>query len=462
MTADTTRWAWALLVCGAWLWLLFKPLRLQWQAWRTAQRPATAAGQPGPLLIGFASQSGFGAQLAEELARTLAARGCPAQARALQRIRSQDIDAAERMLFIASTTGDGDAPDNAAAFVARVMQAPRRLPRLRYGLLALGDSSYAGFCRFGRELDAWLHAAGATPAFARIEADGGDAGALRAWTQAVAQFTGQGLDVAARPAEPPPPLRWTLAQRRVLNPGSPGAPIHHLVLQPPGPAPDWQAGDLARVWLPPAPGQAEAWRDYTLASLPQDSAAELLVREVLRPDGQRGLGSGWLGHGLAVGGTLQLQIRRNSGFHGPDPAVPLVLIGNGTGLAGLAVHLGERERARMAGQRVAPAWLLFGERTHRFDALCDAALQAWLADGLLQRLDRAFSRDADAPARYVQDLLGLHGGLLRDWVARGAAIYVCGQRDGMAEGVHAALRQALGEPALEQLAADGRYRRDVY
>lgn len=81
---------------------------------------------------------------------------------------------------------------------------------------------------------------------------------------------------------------------------------------------------------------------------------------------------------------------------------------------------------------------------------------------MLQRLDRAFSRDADAPARYVQELLGLHGALLRDWLARGAAIYVCGQRDGMAQGVDAALRALLGDAALAQLAADGRYRRDVY
>ncbi|KQP47625.1 hypothetical protein [Pseudorhodoferax sp. Leaf274] len=108
------------------------------------------------------------------------------------------------------------------------------------------------------------------------------------------------------------------------------------------------------------------------------------------------------------------------------------------------------------------AWLLFGERTRRSDALYDAPLQDWLANGVLQRLDRAFSRDADAPAHHVQDLLGLHGALLRDWVGRGAAVYVCGQRKGMPQGVDTALRRALGDALLEQLAAGGRYRRDVY
>lgn len=463
MTADTTRWAWALLACGAWLGLLVQPLRQQWRTWRTRRSTRSSAAE-APLLIAYASQSGFGAQLAENLARALATQGCPALALPLARIGAQDIDAAERMLFIASTTGEGDAPDNAAAFVTQVMRGeghgPRRLQQLHYGLLALGDSSYAGFCGFGRALDTWLRAAGATPAFARIEADGGNAAALARWTQAVAQFTGSGTDAAAAPAAAV--QRWTLAQRSLLNPGSPGAPIHHVVLQPLDPLPDWQAGDTARIRVPTPGGQGAVWRDYTLASLPHEGRAELLVRETLQPDGQRGLGSGWLGHGLAIGGELALQIRRNSGFHGPACSTPLVLIGNGTGLAGLAVHLKERARAQQAGQPIAPAWLLFGERTRRHDALCDPALQAWLASGVLQRLDRAFSRDADAPVRYVQDLLGPHGTLLRDWLGRGAAIYVCGQREGMAQGVDAALRAVLGDAALEQLAAQGRYRRDVY
>lgn len=456
MTVDPTRWAWAALACGGWLCLWLPPWRRQWQAWRARRVP----GQSAPLLIGFASQSGFGAQLAEHLARTLAAQGCPAQARALHSIRGQDIATAERMLFIASTTGDGDAPDNAAAFVAHVMQTPQRLERLRYGLLALGDRSYAGFCQFGRSLDAWLQAAGAMPAFTPIEADGGNPEALDAWTRAVAGFVGTSL---ARPAEPAPLLSavqgWTLLHRRVLNPGSPGLPIHHLVLQPLDARVAWQAGDVARVWLPGLPA---AWREYTLASLPQEGCAELLVREAVLPDGRRGLGSGWLGDQLAIGGAVQLQIRRNSSFHSPDHRVPLVLIGNGTGLAGLAAHLKARHHARLAGQQVGPAWLLFGERTRCCDALWDDALQAWRASGLLQRLDRAFSRDADASAHYVQDLLAQHGEVLRQWVDEGAALYVCGQRDGMAQDVHAALAGVLGAPTLEHLAASGRYRRDVY
>jgi sulfite reductase (NADPH) flavoprotein alpha-component len=62
----------------------------------------------------------------------------------------------------------------------------------------------------------------------------------------------------------------------------------------------------------------------------------------------------------------------------------------------------------------------------------------------------------------VQDLLRAQADAVRAWIARGAAIYVCGSLQGMAGGVHQALGEILGEEALAQLGAEGRYRRDVY
>ena len=52
--------------------------------------------------------------------------------------------------------------------------------------------------------------------------------------------------------------------------------------------------------------------------------------------------------------------------------------------------------------------------------------------------------------------------MLREWVASGAVIYVCGSLDGMAAGVDAALSEVLGTAGLDDLIAEGRYRRDVY
>ena len=80
---------------------------------------------------------------------------------------------------------------------------------------------------------------------------------------------------------------------------------------------------------------------------------------------------------------------------------------------------------------------------------------------MLQRLDMVFSRD-QAERLYVQHRLLQRHDEVRDWIARGAAIYVCGSLQGMASGVDAALRQIAGDGPMRELAAAGRYRRDVY
>ena len=150
-----------------------------------------------------------------------------------------------------------------------------------------------------------------------------------------------------------------------------------------------------------------------------------------------------------------MRLRTNRSFHGPEDETPMILIGNGTGIAGLRAHLKARSPAGGG------AWLLFGERTRAHDAFFDAELQAWLESGVLRRLDRAFSRDA-GDGRYVQNLVAGAADELRDWIGRGAAIHVCGSLEGMAAGVHAALETALGAEALLDLLETGRYRRDVY
>ncbi|MBY0467931.1 MAG: oxidoreductase, partial [Burkholderiaceae bacterium] len=135
---------------------------------------------------------------------------------------------------------------------------------------------------------------------------------------------------------------------------------------------------------------------------------------------------------------------------------PLILIGNGTGLAGLRAHLKARAAA---GTR--SAWLVFGERQAAHDAYYREEIDAWRASGVLERADLVYSRDTPE-RRYVQDVLRDQADLLRAWIARGAAIFVCGSLAGMAAGVEAALIEALGQDGVDQLIEQGRLRRDVY
>ena len=106
-------------------------------------------------------------------------------------------------------------------------------------------------------------------------------------------------------------------------------------------------------------------------------------------------------------------------------------------------------------------WLLLGERHARCDAHHRDEIDAWAAQGWLSRVDWVFSRD-QAERRYVQHALADAAGQVVDWVAQGAAIYVCGSLEGMAGAVDDTLQNILGEEALQQLAESGRYRRDVY
>ena len=72
-----------------------------------------------------------------------------------------------------------------------------------------------------------------------------------------------------------------------------------------------------------------------------------------------------------------------------------------------------------------------------------------------------FSRDP-SPGRYVQDVLRTTADTLREWLDAGAAVYVCGSLKGMAPAVDTALRELVGEQALDEMMAEGRYCRDVY
>jgi len=446
VSADPVRWALALLTVLAWL------VGTGWIAWRARRAPATAPAA-GEALIAVASQTGFGDELAQMTLRAFAEAGRPGRLLSFDALSCTDLESARTVLFIASTTGEGDAPDSASGFVRKVMGGPQDLSRLTYGLLSLGDRTYRDFCGFGRGLDGWLKASGATALFDSVEVDDGDGAAVRHWQGQISRLTGS---VAAPDWSAPDDRPWRLVERRVLNLGSPGEPAVHLAFQPVGALPDWVAGDIAEIGVP-APDGTLAHREYSIASLPSDGRAEFLVRLMHRADGTPGLASGWLIQTLAIGETAPMRLRTNRAFHGPRADMPMILIGNGTGIAGLRAHLKARDAARATGE----TWLMFGERTAAHDAFYGDELAAWTQGGVIARLDRTFSRDP-GDGRYVQALIAEHARSVRDWVDRGAAIYVCGSLEGMASGVHAALETALGAATVRDLTEAGRYRRDVY
>lgn len=427
-------------------WLLYLDRRAKKRALKQINKihPTSTTAAP-EMLIGFASQTGVAERLAWHTAHLLKATGMTVIVQPLSAINLTQLSQVPRALFVVSTFGEGGPPDSARRFSKLLNQIhTHSLHQLRFGLLALGDKQYKTFCQFGRQIEQWLHAHGATSLFSRIDMhQQDDPAALNLWQQQLTQLA----SIKVTSFQEQDFSDWTLQARRCLNQGSQGLPTFHLELQPQQNT-SWQAGDLIEIMLP----HDQTIRQYSIASLPSERALFLLVRQV-----QLGSASGYLTAQLPLGATLRARIKSNSSFHLPPTSSGLILIGNGTGLASLRGHL--KARIEQGQKR---NWLIFGERNQAHDSYYQEELRTWQTQGEITQLDLVYSRDSAEDHRYVQHRLCFHAEQLRAWIADGAAILVSGSLEGMAEEVDNALRKILGTEQVDQLIEQRRYLRDVY
>ena len=213
-------------------------------------------------------------------------------------------------------------------------------------------------------------------------------------------------------------------------------------------------------------------RLYSIASSLRASPDEVhlcvgVVQSERRGRVRHGIASAFLAHRAAVHGQILASIQPSHFRLPADPAVPVIMVGPGTGIAPFRAFLQERAAGGVRGK----AWLLFGDQHEATDFLFAGELKAWLADGTLSRLDTAWSRD-QARKIYVQDRMREHAADLWRWLQDGAHFYVCGDAMRMAKDVDMALREVaiqqggLNEQAAKDwtasLARQGRYLRDVY
>nr|WP_255484690.1 sulfite reductase flavoprotein subunit alpha [Duganella sp. 1224] len=447
-------------------WMLYLNRRKQKRIARAeraqlAQFAATApagVAQGDPVLLAYASQTGQAERVALQSAAALQKAGVAVHLQSLEKLTPPQLGQYRRALFVASSFGEGEAPDSARRFSRLLHAAKEELRHVQYAVLALGDRNYAQFCGFGRALDQRLAFMGAQPLHPMIEVDNGDAGALARWGNALRGLMGEGAATAAEVALSAAAgdeeyVRWRLHKRVLLNPGSIGLPLYEMTLS--GEVGEgWRPGALLDVW-PGHYGAEAAPRRYSLASIPRDGVIQLVVRQV-RCERGLGLASGWLTEVAAIGDEVRVRLVANPSFDACADDAPAIYIGNGSGIAGLRSHL--RDRVLRGARR---NWLMFGERQQAYDAVCAEEIQGWRQQGFLPELDLVYSRDVTGGG-YVQDCMRDRAASLRQWIAQGAVVYVCGSLQGMAGGVHEALGDILGADGLEQLSASGRYRRDVY
>ncbi|MFD0959770.1 assimilatory sulfite reductase (NADPH) flavoprotein subunit [Paenibacillus chungangensis] len=171
---------------------------------------------------------------------------------------------------------------------------------------------------------------------------------------------------------------------------------------------------------------------------------------------------------LKEGDTLPVFIQHNPGFKLPaNPDTPIIMIGPGTGVAPFRAFLEEREELGAEGK----SWLFYGDRHFVTDFLYQTDWQRMLKDGVLTKLEVAFSRDTEEKV-YVQHRMLEHAAELYAWLQEGAHIYVCGDEKHMAHDVHDALLTIVQEQGgrsreqaaayVNELIAHNRYQRDVY
>ena len=214
-------------------------------------------------------------------------------------------------------------------------------------------------------------------------------------------------------------------------------------------------------------------RLYSIASSPKQVPGQVhlavaAVRYERRARPRHGVASTFLADRVAVGDPVQVFVRPSHGFRlPPSPDTPIIMIGPGTGIAPFRAFLQERRAIGARGRN----WLFFGNPHRRSDFLFEDELTSYCRDGLLTRLDLAFSRDQQDKI-YVQHRLLEHAAELWSWFEEGAHLFVCGDAERMARDVEAGLAYIVAKegrmdaPAakayLARLAALGRYQKDVY
>ncbi|CNE41804.1 TPA: NADPH-dependent assimilatory sulfite reductase flavoprotein subunit [Yersinia enterocolitica] len=255
-----------------------------------------------------------------------------------------------------------------------------------------------------------------------------------------------------------------LADKPALQHYAKNTPIVDMVRQAPS---DLNADQLVALLRPLTP------RLYSIASSQAETESEVhitvgVVRYDIDGRPRTGGASGYLADRLEVDGDIRIFIEHNDNFRLPvNPETPVIMIGPGTGIAPFRAFMQQREADGATGKN----WLLFGNPHFTEDFLYQVEWQRYVKDGLLTRIDLAWSRD-QAHKIYVQDKLREQGAELWNWIQQGAHIYVCGDANRMAKDVEQVLLDVVAlygamdaeqaDEYLSELRLARRYQRDVY
>ena len=528
-----------------------------------------------PLHILYGTQTGNAEAVAEDAAAVATAKGWSPHIVEMDAVEMDALAAMEDVLVIISTYGEGDMPDNAHIFwQALTASTAPRLEHMRYGVFALGDSSYEHFCQAGKLIDTRFEQLGAVRLTARMDTDLDYEDHVEAWLEGAIALNEATANLAPA-AKGPEKSIWNrktpypalMLENRLLSGEGSAKEIRHLAFDLGDSGLTYAAGDalgvmpmndpalvqllcdrlgvtadhlvsdqpiaalltssyeimtpsrdLIRALEPLAKndelshvvshGDKEAletflwgrdtldllnlnaklaldpalflsWlkplqhRAYSIASSPKAHPGEVhltvaAVRWKATGREHKGVCSTFLADHVPQGASAGIFMSPNKSFRVPEnDAVPMIMVGPGTGIAPFRAFLQERRERGASG----PNWLFFGDQTCKDDFIYQDELSDLSASGVLSRLDLAFSRDQQEKI-YVQHRMLENGADLYAHLEEGAHFYVCGDATRMAKDVDAALHQVIqdfGGKSEDQAVAyvnalkkTKRYVRDVY
>lgn len=214
-------------------------------------------------------------------------------------------------------------------------------------------------------------------------------------------------------------------------------------------------------------------RLYSIASSQAEVENEVhvtvgVVRYDVEGRARAGGASSFLADRVEEEGEVRVFIEHNDNFRLPaNPETSVIMIGPGTGIAPFRAFMQQRAADEAPGKN----WLFFGNPHFTEDFLYQVEWQRYVKEGVLTRIDLAWSRDQKEKI-YVQDKLREQGAELWRWINDGAHIYVCGDANRMAKDVEQALLEVIAEfggmdteaadEFLSELRVERRYQRDVY
>lgn len=184
---------------------------------QTAPAPVATAKPAGKITIAYGTETGHSKKLASEFVSRAKQQGVQAKLVSLDQYRPTDLTKEEYFLTILSTHGEGEPPAAAKKFYDHIHKNGFRLEKLKFGVLALGDTAYPLFCKAGEDVDAQLHKLGGERIVSLQKCDTDYEAEANEWFNQVLQkfTTGNGVPSVA-PAVVKKPAGKTIYPGKIL------------------------------------------------------------------------------------------------------------------------------------------------------------------------------------------------------------------------------------------------------